>query len=71
MNNSSDNCKPEVFQHKDGAAGFDSQTIVGAFIWLSSVLYSSFKNSSSSQVGRITMSERILTKDNSSGMVLE
>ncbi|XP_015782088.1 serine incorporator 3 isoform X2 [Tetranychus urticae] len=66
MNNSADNCKPSIFQHGNDKT-FDSMSLVGLGIWFACVLYSSIRTSSNSQVGKITMSERILMKDTSSG----
>lgn len=66
MNNSADNCKPNIFQHgKD--KNFDAMSLVGLAIWFACILYSSIRTSSNSQVAKITMSERILMKDTSSG----
>ncbi|CAC5388110.1 SERINC1_3 [Mytilus coruscus] len=46
---------------------FDWQSIIGLFIWLFAVLYSSIRTSSNSQVGKLTMSEKtILQSDNGS-----
>lgn len=45
---------------------FDAQSIVGLIIWFACVLYSSIRTSSNSQVGKLTMAENILVKDNGS-----
>ncbi|RWS31908.1 putative serine incorporator-like isoform X2 [Leptotrombidium deliense] len=66
-NTANSNCKPSIFQHKTTGTNFDSQSLVGLGIWFGCVLYSSFRTSSNSQVGRITMSERILMKDTGNG----
>lgn len=67
LNNSGDDCKPEFFQHKTTDTSFDSQSLIGLLIWFACVLYSSIRTSSNSQIGKITMSERILMKDTGNG----
>lgn len=70
MNNAQENeCKPSILQH-DGTKSFDAQSLVGLGIWFACVLYSSIRTSTNSQVAKITMSERILMKDTSSGTYL-
>jgi len=59
-------CKPSFLSHTENK-GFDSQSLVGLGIWFGCVLYSSIRTSTNSQVAKITMSERILMKDNSTG----
>lgn len=64
MNNSyNDECKPYPFQNGTKGA-FDSASIVSLVIWFSCVLYSSIRTSTNSQVGKLTMSEKILVNDN-------
>ncbi|XP_049521824.1 probable serine incorporator isoform X1 [Dermacentor silvarum] len=63
MNNStSKQCKPSLGLTQEGSK-FDSQSIVGLVVWFVCVLYSSIRTSSHSQVGKLTMSERILVKE--------
>lgn len=64
MNNSSDNdCKPYPWQD-NGTHSFDGQSIVSLVIWFACILYSSIRTSTNSQVSKLTMSEKILVKDN-------
>ncbi|XP_074600061.1 serine incorporator TMS1 isoform X2 [Brevipalpus obovatus] len=70
MNNSADGCKPAIFKHKADGNNFDSMSLVGLSIWFACVLYSSIRTSTNSQVSKITMSEKILMKDNSNGKFL-
>lgn len=60
-NSTSDECKPEFFKQKDRT--FDAQALVGLGIWFGCLLYSSIRNSTNTQVAKLTMSERILIKD--------
>ncbi|XP_070391921.1 probable serine incorporator isoform X2 [Dermacentor albipictus] len=63
MNNStSKQCKPSLGVAQEGSK-FDSQSIVGLVVWFLCVLYSSIRTSSNSQVGKLTMSEKILVKE--------
>lgn len=62
LNNSLD-CKPDFL--KSNGEHFDAQSIVGLVIWFACVLYSSVRTSTNSQVGKITMSDKILIKDDS------
>ncbi|CAN8026833.1 unnamed protein product [Ixodes persulcatus] len=63
MNNStSKDCKPSLGLTQEGSK-FDTQSIVGLVVWFVCVLYSSIRTSSNSQVGKLTMSEKILVKD--------
>lgn len=63
MNNSTNKqCKPSLGLTQEGSK-FDSQSIVGLVVWFACVLYSSIRTSSNSQVGKLTMSEKILVKD--------
>ncbi|XP_050040457.1 probable serine incorporator isoform X1 [Dermacentor andersoni] len=63
MNNStSKQCKPSLSLAQEGSK-FDSQSIVGLVVWFLCVLYSSIRTSSNSQVGKLTMSEKILVKE--------
>lgn len=55
-------CKPSLGLTQEGSK-FDSQSIVGLVVWFACVLYSSIRTSSNSQVGKLTMSEKILVKD--------
>ncbi|KAH7968451.1 hypothetical protein HPB52_008430 [Rhipicephalus sanguineus] len=63
MNNStSKQCKPSLGLTQEGSK-FDTQSIVGLVVWFVCVLYSSIRTSSNSQVGKLTMSEKILVKE--------
>ncbi|XP_064480294.1 probable serine incorporator isoform X2 [Ornithodoros turicata] len=63
MNNSTNKeCKPDLGLSQGGNK-FDTQSIVGLVVWFVCVLYSSIRTSSNSQVGKLTMSEKILVKD--------
>lgn len=67
MNNSAGTqCKPSMSLSKDGGY-LDVNPLVGLVIWFACVLYSSIRTANNSQVSKITMSEKILMKDNSSG----
>lgn len=63
MNNSTNKeCKPDLGLSQGGSK-FDTQSIVGLVVWFVCVLYSSIRTSSNAQVGKLTMSEKILVKD--------
>lgn len=63
MNNSTNKeCKPDLGLSQGGTK-FDTQSIVGLVVWFVCVLYSSIRTSSHSQVGKLTMSEKILVRD--------
>uniref|UniRef100_A0A1W7R9K5 Putative serine incorporator n=1 Tax=Hadrurus spadix TaxID=141984 RepID=A0A1W7R9K5_9SCOR len=63
--NSSDyeSCKSVPVLFNDTKSNFDVQSIVGLIIWFACVLYSSIRTSTNSQMGKLTMSEKILVKD--------
>lgn len=68
MNNSADKqCKPSIFDHDTVSKNFDVMSLVGLVIWFACVLYSSIRVANNSQVSKLTMSEKILMKDNSNG----
>ncbi|XP_076349901.1 putative serine incorporator isoform X2 [Tachypleus tridentatus] len=56
-------CKPTVFQ-SSSESHFDTESVIGLIIWFVCVLYSSIRTSSNSQVSKLTMSEKILVKEN-------
>lgn len=63
MNNSTNkDCKPSLGLSQEGSK-FDTQSIVGLVVWFVCVLYSSIRTSTNSQVGKLTMSEKILVKE--------
>lgn len=58
-------CKPS-FLHVDPNkpnTSSDSQALVGLMLWFGCVIYSSIRNSSNSQVSKLSMSDQILAKD--------
>lgn len=65
--NNSDNshCKPSFVAPAD-TRSFDVQSLAGLMIWFVCVLYSSIKTSTNSQVSKMSISEKILMKDNDS-----
>jgi len=66
MSNSDDaECKPDISGLGDPThtPRFDTVSIVGLVIWLLCVLYSSIRTASNSQVGKLTMSDKLLVKD--------
>ena len=68
LNNSSNTaCKPEFLGNSDNTKSFDGQALVGLGVWFACVLYSSIRTSTNTQVAKITMSEKILMKDQGSG----
>ncbi|KAG9508706.1 putative serine incorporator, partial [Fragariocoptes setiger] len=72
LNNSSNaECKPSFLQNTKGMSGSDSQTIVGLLVWFACVIYSSVRNSTNSQVGKLTMSDQVLMKDSGDGTDIE
>lgn len=72
-NNPEKQCNPSltaIDNSGDGAKPwngdtFDWQSIIGLFVWLFAVLYSSIRTSSSSQVGKLTMSEKTILQSDS------
>lgn len=66
-NSSNDNCKPEFLRDSASSKSFDGQALVGLGVWFACVLYSSIRTSTNTQVAKITMSEKILMKDQGSG----
>lgn len=75
MSNQTDaECKPNFSSLIIGATtptpdqpkpAFDAVSIVGLVIWICCVLYSSIRTATNSQVGRLTMSDKVLIKDDS------
>lgn len=49
-----------------GPGGVDAASIVGLIIWFCCVLYSSIRTATNSQMSKLTMSEKILIKDDGS-----
>lgn len=66
-NSSNNNCKPNFLGSSDNTKSFDGQALVGLGVWFACVLYSSIRTSTNTQVAKITMSEKILMKDQGSG----
>nr|CAG4644009.1 EOG090X07ET [Lepidurus arcticus] len=64
MTNSPDhNCKYSYSVPDDGKPSFDTQSIVSLVIWFCCVMYSSIRTASHSQAAKLTMSDKMLTKD--------
>jgi len=71
MSNATDkNCKPDFSAAIDGTAAppdrkpsFDTVSIVGLVIWFCCVLYSSIRTATNSQVGKLTLTDKVLIKD--------
>lgn len=71
-NNPERECNPSLTAIKGGDQAqvwtgdtFDWQSIIGLFIWLFAVLYSSIRTSTHSQVGKLTMSEKTILQSDS------
>ena len=59
-------CKPKFFQINETDpknASTDSQAFVGLLLWFVCIVYSSIRNSTNSQVSKLSMSDQILSKD--------
>lgn len=73
-NSPAKNCKPDWGEviHGDGSTTekedgpFDGESIASLVIWFFCVLYSSMRTASNSQASRLTMSDKVLLKDDSS-----
>lgn len=66
LSNSADNeCKPAIQQidPNQSKAKTDSEAFVGLLLWFVVVIYSSIRTSTNSQVGKLTMSDQILSRD--------
>lgn len=66
LSNSADNeCKPTIQQvdPNQSKAKTDSEAFVGLLLWFVVVIYSSIRTSTNSQVGKLTMSDHILSRD--------
>lgn len=67
--NNDENCKPEMFQHDTDKSNFDSASLVSLAIFFACVLYSSIRNSTNAQVGKLTGADQVLMNDNNSGKI--
>jgi len=59
-------CKPNILNNNDAnktKTRTDTEAFVGLMLWFICVIYSSIRNSSNSQVSRLSMSDQILSKD--------
>jgi hypothetical protein len=62
MNNSTNKqCKPDFLNQSTGH--FDTQAMITLIIWVACLVHSVIRNSSSSQVAKLTLSEPILVND--------
>lgn len=55
-----------IFMLQSDKPEFDGESIASLIIWFLCVLYSSMRTASNSQASRLTMSDKVLLKDDSS-----
>lgn len=56
-------CKPAILVTDPKKATTDTQAFVGLMLWFVCVIYSSIRNSTNSQVSKLSMSDQILSRD--------
>ena len=59
-------CKPNILNNNNAdqpKSATDTQGLIGLILWFICVIYSSIRNSTNSQVSKLSMSDQILSKD--------